>query len=77
MRKTVAILAKYVQIPNMQKHGGAIVVDLDGEAIARYSDPGLAAVTVGIKIEDHFYHGSLLTPYMSRVNLTSLLSNAE
>ncbi|PIA56804.1 hypothetical protein AQUCO_00700867v1 [Aquilegia coerulea] len=74
MRKTTAILAKYVEIPHMQRDGGAIAVNLDGEVIALYTDPGLAMVTGGIKIEDHLYYGSLTATYITRLNLTNLFS---
>ncbi|KAF5197871.1 Strictosidine synthase [Thalictrum thalictroides] len=76
MRKTTAILAKYVNIPHMQRDAGVIAVNLDGEVIALYTDPALAMITGGIKIEDHLYYGSLAAAYITRLNLTNLLSSA-
>lgn len=75
IRKTTAILAKHMPVPHMQREAGPVAVNLDGEMISRYSDSGMAFITVGVKIEEYLYYGSLVAPYMSRVNLTYLSSH--
>ncbi|KAL5713854.1 yls2-like [Ranunculus cassubicifolius] len=72
LRKTMVILAKYVTLPNLQKDGGVLAVDLDGKPIALYTDPELFGITGGIRIADHLYYGSLVASYVSRVSLMHL-----
>ena len=70
VRKIVAIMEKYVGRPHMEKSGGVLVVDLEGNPIAHYYDIGLAFVSSGIKVGDHLYCGSLVLPYIIRLNVT-------
>ncbi|KAF9601785.1 hypothetical protein IFM89_022953 [Coptis chinensis] len=76
MRKSIAIMSKFVKLPHMQRDAGVIAVNLNGEVVALYSDPSLAKITGGIKIDDHLYIGSLAASYIGRVNLTHLVSKA-
>ncbi|XP_062144768.1 protein STRICTOSIDINE SYNTHASE-LIKE 6-like [Alnus glutinosa] len=69
IRKGIAIMEKYIGRPNMEKNGGVLAVDLAGKPTAHYHDPGLSMVTTGIKIGDHLYCGSLVSPYIIRLNL--------
>jgi hypothetical protein len=62
-------MEKYIGRPNMEKNGGVLAVDLAGKPTAYYLDPGLSIVTTGIKIGDHLYCGSLVSPYIIRLNL--------
>jgi hypothetical protein len=62
-------MEKYIGRPNMEKNGGVLAVDLAGKPTAHYHDPGLSMVTTGIKIGDHLYCGSLVSPYIIRLNL--------
>ncbi|KAH7852503.1 hypothetical protein Vadar_025606 [Vaccinium darrowii] len=70
IRKVMAIMDKYVGTPNMQKNSGVVAVDLEGNPLAHYYDPTLSLITGGIKIADYLYCGSLLRPYIIRLNLT-------
>ena len=53
----------------MEKNGGVLAIDLAGNPIAHYYDPGLAMVSSGIKIGNHLYCGSVALPYIIRLNL--------
>ncbi|KAF9601784.1 hypothetical protein IFM89_022952 [Coptis chinensis] len=70
MRKIIVILSRYFDVPITQKDGGVIAVNLNGEVIGLYTDPGLAGVTGGVKIEEHLYYASLAASYIGRVNVT-------
>nr|POF23128.1 protein strictosidine synthase-like 6 [Quercus suber] len=62
-------MEKYIGKPRMEKNGGVLAVDLAGNPIAHYYDPGLALVSSGIKIGNHLYCGSMVLPYIVRLNL--------
>ncbi|MCL7029725.1 hypothetical protein MKW94_003281 [Papaver nudicaule] len=70
IRKTTAMLSRFVNIPQTLKDGGVVAVNLNGEITGLYTDVALASVTVGIKIGDHLYYGSLVKTYISRLDLT-------
>ncbi|KAM7519998.1 hypothetical protein LguiB_018960 [Lonicera macranthoides] len=70
IRKVIAIMEKYVGRPPMEKNGGSIAVDLEGKPIAHYHDPGNAIISSTVKIDDHLYCGSIVNPYIIRLNLT-------
>ncbi|KAK7818949.1 protein strictosidine synthase-like 5 [Quercus suber] len=53
----------------MEKNGGVLAIDLAGNPIAHYYDPGLALVTSAMKIGNHLYIGSFCYPYILRLNL--------
>ncbi|KAL5713852.1 yls2-like [Ranunculus cassubicifolius] len=72
LRKTIAILGKYITIPSGGKDAGVLAVDLDGKPVALYTDRDLSMVTVGMRIGEHLYYGSLVSPYMSRIDVSSL-----
>ncbi|KAH7851302.1 hypothetical protein Vadar_009548 [Vaccinium darrowii] len=78
IRKVKAIMEKYTGEPNFEKYSGVLAVDLEGKPLAHYYDPALSAMTVGIKIADHLYGGSLVNSYIIRLNLTQYpaVSNA-
>ncbi|KAF8377718.1 hypothetical protein HHK36_031102 [Tetracentron sinense] len=69
VRKGLAILHKLVGRPHTEKDAGVLAVDLEGKPVAHYYDPALALVTSGIKIGKHLYCGSLLNPYITRLDL--------
>ncbi|KAJ4964153.1 hypothetical protein NE237_024092 [Protea cynaroides] len=73
LRKTIWMLEKVVRLPNMQSHGGVMAVNLEGEAIELYSEPGMYMVTGGIKIGNQLYIGYLKNTYITRVNLNHLV----
>ena len=62
-------MEKYTRRPPMEKNGGVVAIDLAGNPIAHYYDPGLALVTSGMKIGNHLYIGSVYYPYFLRLNL--------
>ncbi|KAL3621667.1 Strictosidine synthase [Castilleja foliolosa] len=70
IRKVIAMMVKYTGRPSTEKNGGVIAVDLDGKPTARYCDPDLSFITSGIKIGEHLYCGSLVFPYILRLNLS-------
>ncbi|KAF5201715.1 Strictosidine synthase-like [Thalictrum thalictroides] len=72
IRKALAILTRYVNLQPVLSDGGVLAVNLDGEAIALYNDPGLGMVSSGIRVKDHIYYGSLATRYIRRANLMHL-----
>ncbi|KAK7812690.1 protein strictosidine synthase-like 5 [Quercus suber] len=47
-------MEKYIGRPPMEKNGGVVAIDLAGNPIAHYYDPGLALVTSAMKIGNHF-----------------------
>ncbi|KAL8194091.1 hypothetical protein R6Q57_026333 [Mikania cordata] len=70
IRKVFAFLEKYLKRPSVEKNSGVVVVDLDGNMIARYYDHKLKIVTAGIKINEHLYLASVFKSYIFRLNLT-------
>lgn len=61
---------KFVKIPYSQRDSGILKVDLDGQPLALFSDPGLTLATSGLKIGKHLWYGSLVKDYLSRIDLT-------
>ncbi|KAI3798795.1 hypothetical protein L1987_34074 [Smallanthus sonchifolius] len=76
IRKLLAFLEKYLKRPSVEKNSGVIVVDLDGNRMARYYDPELKFVTTGVKIREHLYIGNLIKPFIIRLNLTQYPATA-
>ncbi|KAK9062075.1 hypothetical protein SSX86_019260 [Deinandra increscens subsp. villosa] len=76
VRKVMGFLEKYWKRPSVEKNAGAVVVDLDGNLMERYYDPELKFVTTGIKIGEHLYLGSLMKPFITRLNLTRYAATA-
>ncbi|KAG8373584.1 hypothetical protein BUALT_Bualt11G0039600 [Buddleja alternifolia] len=70
MRKVVAILESYKLRPNTEKNGGVIAVDLDGKPTSHYYDHDAFMTTTGIKIGEHLYFGSIVLPYIIRLNVS-------
>ncbi|KAI3980618.1 hypothetical protein MKX01_025183 [Papaver californicum] len=70
IRKTTAMLSRFVDIPHILKDGGVVAVNLNGQVTGLYTDVGLSSVTGGIKIGDQLYYGSLVKTYISRLDLT-------
>ncbi|GAU50129.1 hypothetical protein TSUD_192500 [Trifolium subterraneum] len=68
IRKVLAIITKHVSSMNLSKNGGIIVVDLEGKPTTHYYDPKLS-LTSGIKIGNHIYCGSVLYPFIIRLNV--------
>ncbi|KAJ0659925.1 putative strictosidine synthase [Helianthus annuus] len=59
-----------------EKCRGGVVVDLNGNPIARYYDPDLKSVTSVIKIREHLYLGNLVKSFIIRLNLTQYPATA-
>ncbi|XP_059644897.1 protein STRICTOSIDINE SYNTHASE-LIKE 5-like [Cornus florida] len=70
IRKGLAIMERYTGRPPMERNGGVLAVDLEGKPTAHYYDLQLSLVSSGIKIGDHLYCGSVVYPYIIRLNLT-------
>ncbi|XAR73698.1 Strictosidine synthase [Bertholletia excelsa] len=70
MRKVIAILERYVGRPYMERDGGFLAVDLEGNPAAYYHDPRISLVCGAYKIGDYLYGGSIVYPYIVRFNLT-------
>jgi hypothetical protein len=69
IRKGLAIMEKSIGRPHIEKNSGVLAVDLAGKPTAHYYDHGLSKVTSGIKIGDYLYCGSIVSPYITRLNL--------
>ncbi|KAM2063564.1 hypothetical protein ACFX16_027086 [Malus domestica] len=70
IRKVLAIVKRYAGgRPYLEKNAGVFAVNLDGEPIAHYSDPELFLITSGIKIGKFLYCGSVVYPYIIRLDL--------
>lgn len=69
IRKILAIMEKYVGRPHMEKNGGVMAVDLEGKPTEHYYDGNLAFISSGIKIGNHLYCGSIVYPYIIRLDL--------
>ncbi|KAH0973189.1 hypothetical protein GBA52_025345 [Prunus armeniaca] len=65
----MGIMEKYTGRPNVEKNGGVLAVDLDGNLISHYYDPGLSLVSSVIKIGNQIFCGSIFHPYMLRLNI--------
>ncbi|OWM68277.1 hypothetical protein CDL15_Pgr004759 [Punica granatum] len=70
IRKVLAILEKYLKRPQLEKNAGAFTVDLEGNPVARYCDQRLIYITGATKIGNYLYCGSLVYPYIIRLDLT-------
>ncbi|XP_076902916.1 protein STRICTOSIDINE SYNTHASE-LIKE 5-like [Bidens hawaiensis] len=70
IRKLLAFLEKYKKRRSVEKNSGAVVVDLNGNPIARYYDPELKLVTTVTKISEHLYLGNLINSFIIRLNIT-------
>ncbi|KAL4377335.1 hypothetical protein GQ457_02G013250 [Hibiscus cannabinus] len=69
VRKAAAVAERWMGRPRMEKNGGVLTVDVNGKPVAHYQDVGLSMVTVGIKIKNHLYLGSFMSPYIIRLDL--------
>jgi len=49
-------------------NGGVITVDLEGKPTTHYYDPKLS-LTIEIKIGNHLYCGSILYPFVIRLDI--------
>lgn len=68
IRKALAIIIKKVSSLNLSKNGGIITVDLEGKPTTHYYDPKFS-LTTGIKIGNHMYCGSILYPFVIRLDI--------
>ncbi|KAH0973194.1 hypothetical protein GBA52_025350 [Prunus armeniaca] len=55
--------------PHMEKNAGVLAVNLNGEPTAHYSDPELFLISSGIKIGNYLYCGSIVNPYIIRLDV--------
>ena len=74
--RSVAILLKYIGEVGEKKNGGVFQVNLEGKMISHYYDPKLKLISSGIKIENHLYCGSIIYPYIIRLDLSKHPANA-
>lgn len=65
----MAMIVKYVGKPDMEKNGGAVAVDLEGNLKAHYYDAHFSMISSAIKIGNHLYCGSLQYPFIIRLDL--------
>ncbi|KAI3462296.1 hypothetical protein Pfo_018959 [Paulownia fortunei] len=70
IRKVIVIVERYIGRPKTEKNGGVIAVDLDGKPTAHYYDRDVFLISSGIKIGEHLYCGSILLPYIIRLNVS-------
>ncbi|KAJ6804358.1 protein STRICTOSIDINE SYNTHASE-LIKE 6-like [Iris pallida] len=77
LRKVMVAVGKYVRIPQTERDSGVLSVTPDGKPVALYSDPDLNLVTGGLKIGKHLYYGSLVKPYISRIDLAKIVADGE
>ncbi|KAJ6774787.1 PROTEIN STRICTOSIDINE SYNTHASE-LIKE 5-LIKE [Salix purpurea] len=70
LRKLMGIYTKYVGELQLSKNSGVFIVDLEGKPTEHYYDLGLALISSGVKIGNHIYCGSLLYPYIVRLDVT-------
>lgn len=68
-RKAAAIIQRLIGRLSMEKNGGVLAVDMDGKPVAQYQDVGLNLISTGMKIRSHLYCGSVLYPYIIRLDL--------
>ncbi|CAN4083550.1 unnamed protein product [Withania somnifera] len=69
IRKIMAIIVKYVGKPHIEKNGGVLSVDLQGNPVEHYYDGDLTMMSSATKIGDYLYCGSVKSPYVLRLNL--------
>uniref|UniRef100_A0A803MAP7 Strictosidine synthase conserved region domain-containing protein n=1 Tax=Chenopodium quinoa TaxID=63459 RepID=A0A803MAP7_CHEQI len=74
VRKSLLIMDRYISKRHIQRNGGILGVDLEGNPTVHVYDPAMSLITSGIKIEDHLYIGSLNYDHIIRFNLSSLSS---
>ncbi|KAL0291266.1 UNVERIFIED_CONTAM: protein STRICTOSIDINE SYNTHASE-LIKE 5 [Sesamum angustifolium] len=70
VRKVIVIVERYIGRPNTEKNGGLIAIDLDGKPTAHYYDRDMFLVSSGVKIGEHLYCGSIVFPYITRLNVS-------
>ncbi|VFQ99809.1 unnamed protein product [Cuscuta campestris] len=70
VRKVLGVMEKYKVRPNMERNGGVIAVDFEGNPVAHYYDRHSLLITTGIKIGDHLYCGFISSEFILRLNLT-------
>ncbi|XVF59878.1 hypothetical protein PTKIN_Ptkin07bG0311200 [Pterospermum kingtungense] len=69
VRKAMAIIRRLIRQVKMEKNGGVLGVDMEGKPVAHYKDVKLSMVSTGIKIQNYLYCGSLVHPYIIRLDL--------
>ncbi|GMH11349.1 hypothetical protein Nepgr_013190 [Nepenthes gracilis] len=74
VRKIMKIAERHTGrlIDVLQKDGGAVAVDLEGNPSFHFYDSAALSITSGVKIADHLYLGSLSYQHIIRVNLARL-----
>ncbi|KAG6387676.1 hypothetical protein SASPL_152868 [Salvia splendens] len=70
IRKVIVTLDKYGLRPKTERNGGTIAVNLEGKAVAHYYDADVSYVTCCNKLSHYLYCGSLISPYITRLDLT-------
>lgn len=71
VRKATVIIDRYIiSLRHMQRNGGILGIDLEGNPIMHVYDPALSLISSGIKVKDHLYVGSLHYEHIIRFNLS-------
>lgn len=63
------MITKYVGRLQSEENGGVLVVNLEGKPTARYYDLELSLISSAIKIENYIYCGSLMYPFVIRLDV--------
>ncbi|KAK7379727.1 hypothetical protein VNO78_34417 [Psophocarpus tetragonolobus] len=69
MWRVLRMVTKYVGRTHAEENGGVLVVNLEGKPTARYYDSELSLISSGIKIGNYIYCGSLMYPFIVRLDV--------
>lgn len=72
VRKAMMMMDRYIGLHYLQRNGGILAVDLEGNPSFHVYDPQMSMISSGITIEDHLYIGSLYRTHIIHFNLTFL-----
>ncbi|CAO2829455.1 unnamed protein product [Amaranthus hypochondriacus] len=73
VRKAMSMMDKYISLHHIQKNGGILGVDLQGNPTVHLYDPALSLITSVIQVLDHLYIGSLHDSRIIRLNMTYVI----
>ncbi|KMT06880.1 hypothetical protein BVRB_6g152190 [Beta vulgaris subsp. vulgaris] len=72
VRKAMSMVDRYIGLHHIQRNGGILGVDLEGNATLHVYDRAMSLISSGIQIQDHLYIGSLHYAHIIRFNLSYL-----
>uniref|UniRef100_A0A7N1A2V4 Strictosidine synthase conserved region domain-containing protein n=1 Tax=Kalanchoe fedtschenkoi TaxID=63787 RepID=A0A7N1A2V4_KALFE len=70
VRKITAMYHKAVGLADIGREGGVMIVDKEGRPVAHYHDVKLSMSSSAISVGDNLYIGSVMYPYILRLNTT-------